>query len=170
MRPGVGSLCFLRIVWWRQRPARGYEGAKAREAVQVAAALPWATTHHHQTRCFSHLVLHTLLEHFPPQHACWAGAPHATLLLDPLRDFTAANPSAQRLLAACPFRAVPAATACSPRSVLCGEGALAGKAGEPPPLELVPQHLFDDVMHFLQGERRSKKGGAVATGACSSSC
>lgn len=66
------------------------------QTVQVAAALPWGSSHHHHTRNFVHLVTHHLLEAFPMQGTIWQTAvPDATAdVLTPLAIFTDEHPAA----------------------------------------------------------------------------
>ena len=142
--------------------------------MQVRAALPWATTHHHQARCFAHMVIATLLDRFPPSHACWPDPVEAAAFLQPFVDFTSRNPAAQRLVDACHIVLHPnAADLTDIRVVLSRDGvALAGAdgaadctPGAPLAIEAAPASLMDRILECLhQGRQRMRAEAAAETG------
>ena len=132
--------------------------------MQLCAALPWATTHHHSTRCLAHVVLSALLDHFtaPPL----LPEPSAQLLLQPLRAFTAANPAASRLLDACGLVLQPSAARLGDvRTVLSGHVALAGGAASAggPPLEAAPVPLMDAILQCLHDRRQEARSEQITS-------
>ena len=138
---------------------------------QVTVALPWATTHHHQTRCFVHMVVKTLLEHFPLESATWQAMPGAATLLEQMQAFTAANPAAQRLVAACGLVLQPnMENVGNLDEVVSGRVGLAGSEGTaqaPMEVEAAPVPLMDRISACLQEGRRVHRaagGNAVQTG------
>ena len=126
-------------------------------------ALPWATTHHHQTRCFAHMVLDTLLRHFPPSMPMWNGR---AAFLEPLQRFTADNVAARRLVSACGLVLQPdAANLADVRAMLSGAVALAGASGLGEALEAAPVPLMDRILACLQHERQQLRAGGTEHGA-----
>lgn len=138
----------------------------SRATVQVAAVLPHVSTHHHQTRCFAHLILHGLLCKYPHLTATVPGSLGVgAAALRALKAFTEANPHAQRLLEACPVTFdVRARDLCHPRMVLRGAALLIGTA-DPEPVECAAVPMLDRVASFLEQERSKLREQAAAPGA-----
>jgi hypothetical protein len=147
--------------------------------VQVAAALPWATTHHHQTRCFAHLAISSLPEHFsnPP---LFPEDPVCSLLAK-FKAFTTTNAAAARLLQACKPVLQPHAWGLGDvTTVMSGGGALAGESAGSDTLllEAAPKPLMDAILDFLTTERHKMRRGGDGGGvpgpkyprACTHSC
>lgn len=126
---------------------------------QVAVVLPHISTHHHQTRCFAHLVLHGLLREYPYLTTSAAGV--GTAALQALLRFTETNPHAQRLLEVCPMSfAICARDLCHPRLVLRSGTVLLGGT-DPEPVECAPGAALDRIAAFLEMERRKLREGAA---------
>eukprot|EP00892_Ulva_mutabilis_P002313 jgi/Ulvmu1/12082/UM084_0005.1 len=135
----------------------------------VSAVLPHISTHHHQTRCFAHVILHGLLCAYPHLTADRGSGPHVgAAALRALQRFTETNPHAQRLLAACPLSfAVRVRDLCHPRHVLRGATVLIG-GSEREPIECAPVPALDRIGAFLEQERskvRESAGGTVGESA-----
>ena len=138
-------------------------GAICFHGVQVAAVLPWATTHHHQTRCYAHVLLHSILQHFTPgSAACWAhSGHHCTAILQSIKGFTSSNPHAAKLVASAKLALQPEfAQVGSLRVLLAGQVALAGS--HEAVLESAPESLLDRIDSLLLAERHSKRSAAAA--------
>lgn len=131
-------------------------------ALQVAAVLPWSSHHHHQTRCFAHVLLHSLLQHFPPDNAIWARAgPCGRALLHSIQTFASSNPAAAKLIASVGLALPPDSPQIgSLQALLAGHVTLAGANGSA--LEWAPQPLMDRIDRLLQAERHSKRVAASA--------
>jgi hypothetical protein len=141
--------------------------------VQVTIVLPWASTHHHQTRCFAHIVLHALLSAYPEllpprvdlhtgagaQRAAFAGAE----LLQEIFSFTEQNPSAKKLIISCPLTlGTDFSSLGHPSSVLSGRSVLVGQC-ELDPVECAPVSVLEQLVAFLEEERRRRRQAATAS-------
>ena len=124
-------------------------------ALQVEITLPWVSTHHHQTRCFAHLIVHGLVSaHTELFIAGEASESYSAQLLQQLLAFTAHNPAAQRLLDACPL---PLDTdfgrLSDPSCLLQGKSVLVGSC-ESEPVECATASAIEQMSTFLEVERR----------------
>jgi hypothetical protein len=133
--------------------------------MQVAAALPWATTHQHQARCFAHVVVSSLLDHFssPP---LFPEAP-ACILLAPFKAFTTTNAAAVRLLQACkPVLQTDTDRLGDVMTVMSGCVALAGAStpSDLPLPEAAPKPLMDAILDCLTRERQKLCKGVDSEG------
>ena len=126
--------------------------------LQVAITLPWVTTHHHQTRCFAHLTVHSLVSSHPELFiSTGESATYASQLLQELLSFTADNPPARRLLEACPLSLdTNFARLSDPSCLLQGRSVLIGSC-ESEPVECATASAIEQMSTFLEAERRSLK-------------
>jgi hypothetical protein len=117
--------------------------------------MPWVSTHHHQTRCFAHLVLHSLVAAYPALFfSSEAANSYASVLMKQMMAFTAQNPAAQRLLEACPLSLhTDFAMLSHPRCLLQGQNVLVGSC-EADPVECAPLGVIGQFAAFLEAERK----------------
>lgn len=130
--------------------------AKLACLLQVSITMPWMSTHHHQTRCFAHLVVHSLVTAHPELFTSpEASSSYASQLLQDLLTFTAQNPSAQRLLEVCPLSLdTDFARLSHPSCLLQGRSVLVGLC-DSEPVECATVSVIEQMGAFLEAERKT---------------
>jgi hypothetical protein len=127
--------------------------------LQISIIIPWVSTHHHQTRCFAHLIVYTLLCAHPDllmisteSDSC---GPCGAQFLREFISFTQQNAAAQRLLETCPLSlSTDFARLSHPKSLLQAQSVLVG-ACESEPVECAPVSVIQQLGDFLEAERKA---------------
>jgi hypothetical protein len=127
--------------------------------VQISIIIPWVSTHHHQTRCFAHLIVYTLLCAHPDllmtSTESGSHGPCGAQFLREFVSFTQQNAAAQRLLETCPLSlSTDFARLAHPKSLLQAQSVLVG-ACESEPVECAPVSVIQQLGDFLEAERKT---------------